>query len=243
MDSSFGPSRQRLESKGGGDQETVHSLEESSGQDSAVAEFRDKYELLRAAYEQRILHLSRTVRDVCGEIVSSEVISELRKDAISSAFIPGHITEVLSAHLHTERESFVHETIEKLSETELRLRAKENTLHDCMTRISELETSLNESNQMIHLFQPMSDELRAIKEEYEFMRDSSNEEASSLRGATEELEEKVRQLSQQLDFKTAECSLLETQLRETAKQKVNRGGSNQDIAIEARHPGLKSKGL
>lgn len=83
--------------------------------------FRDKYQILRSAYEQRIRDLTNVVQSACSNLVSDDLIVEMRGDRASSAFIPVHINEVITRHLDSEREKFLHELLQKYSSLEIEL--------------------------------------------------------------------------------------------------------------------------
>lgn len=183
------------------------SLGESE-EGSALALFRERYELLRQAYETRVLQLGRSVQETCSSLLSSEIVDELRRDAASSVFVPGHLVEVVSAHLRAERESGLHQSFAKLSELELRLRQTEEALRRSQGRVEELDASLSESQQAIHLLQPMNERLRGLEDEYRLLERSSAESIATLEAQKSELAGRLGQVEDELAFREAECELL-----------------------------------
>lgn len=101
--------------------------------------FRDRYNVLRAAYETRIKSLSDVIQDACASLFSDELLNEMKQDKTSSAFIPAHLSELLGKHLENERERYIHQLVSHLCtvETELvRSREKNAAL---ISRVGKLE--------------------------------------------------------------------------------------------------------
>jgi len=103
--------------------------------------FRDRYNVLRAAYETRIKSLSDVIQDACASLFSDELLNEMKQDKTSSAFIPAHLSELLDKHLENERERYIHQLVSHLStvETEL-VRAREKNAA-LISRVGKLEES------------------------------------------------------------------------------------------------------
>ena len=181
---------------------------EGESESAALALFRDRYELLRLAYERRVRELGLGLRDTCARLLRSEVVDELARDPASSAFIPGHIAEVVSAHLLAERETSLHESLDRLSALELALRQTEEALRRSQTRAGELEAGLAESQRALRALQPLEERLRRLEAEYRGLETSAAESVEALEADKSALEERLRSLSDELAFKAAECELL-----------------------------------
>jgi exonuclease VII large subunit len=91
--------------------------------------FKEKYQTLRKAYEQRIKQFSETISNLCNSVYNDELLQQLKNDKTSSLFIPSHLTEIIDHHLSNEREKFLQELQFKNSslESELTLMKKQLT--------------------------------------------------------------------------------------------------------------------
>ena len=181
---------------------------EGVSETTALALFRERYELLRQAYERRVRDLGQGLQDTCARLLRSEVVDELARDPASSAFIPGHIAEVVSAHLLAERETSIHESLDRVSELELALRQTEETLRRSQSRAGELEAGLVESQRALQALQPLGERLWRLEAEYRGLETSAAESMEALEADKSALEERLQSVSDELAFKVAECELL-----------------------------------
>ena len=86
-----------------GDDESKASVEDyatvyasAQTKEALDATYQDKYNLMKSAYEQRITQLSEVIQDTCMSICNDELLNSMKLDNTSSAFMPAHISEILS---------------------------------------------------------------------------------------------------------------------------------------------------
>jgi hypothetical protein len=83
--------------------------------------FKERYQMLRNAYEQRIKQLTGVVQNMCSSFYNDELLQQLKSDRTSAFFIPSHLNEIVENHLHSEREKYVQELLQKNSTLEAEL--------------------------------------------------------------------------------------------------------------------------
>jgi hypothetical protein len=105
---------------------------ETKGQEPDTSYIQQRYNLLKQAYEERIEQLSQVVHNTCAKLLSDEVFIELKGDRTSAAFVPSHLSEVISASLHGEREEYIHELLQKIN-------TYENDKHITNTMVASLK--------------------------------------------------------------------------------------------------------
>ena len=71
--------------------------------------FKDKYEIMKRAYESRIEQLSQVIQETCQQLLSDEILANMKGDPTSQDYIPAHLQELLSSHIHGERERYIHD--------------------------------------------------------------------------------------------------------------------------------------
>jgi len=104
--------------------------------------FKDKYKVLRDAYEQRVLQLSDVVTRTCEHLLGDEVLLEMRTDKASSVFIPAHLSEVIQRHLEHEREQFIHKLVTQLSSVKVELLQCQETLVTRDKAVADMEADV-----------------------------------------------------------------------------------------------------
>ncbi len=80
--------------------------------------FKDKYEIMKRAYQSRIEQLSQVIQETCQQLVSDEVLANMKGDPTSQDYIPAHLQELLSTHVHSERERYIHDLVSRLASLE-----------------------------------------------------------------------------------------------------------------------------
>ena len=80
--------------------------------------FKDRYEIMKRAYESRIEQLSQVIQETCQQLVSDEVLANMKGDPTSQDYIPAHLQELLSTHVHSERERYIHDLVTRVASLE-----------------------------------------------------------------------------------------------------------------------------
>lgn len=161
--------------------------------------FRDKYQILRSAYEQRIKDLTSVIQSACSNLVSDELIVEMKGDRASSAFIPTHINEVITRHLDSEREKFMHELLQKYSTLEMELG---------QTKQSNLKLkadSQHSERQLRQLEQTHKDQVGKLEEKLQL----AMKENSKLQKITDQKAYELGVLEQSFQQSTRELAVIE----------------------------------
>lgn len=194
----------------------------NSNYDELEYHFQERYSILKESYEIRLKQLSESILEVCNTITNDETISELKKDKISSYFLPNHISEILSSHLHTKRELQLQQTILKLKEMEVTCNRYELLAMNQQEQIDELTNSIIENTNMIAVeandqthsiistidLTPIQQKLGDIEQQYySFTSEAiAHEEEILLKLKTleekeEDYQQKISDLSHQLDLR------------------------------------------
>ena len=101
--------------------------------------FRDRYSVLRGAYEARIKAMQEAVSSSLAALCSDELVQEMRQDKTSSAFIPAHISELMASHLEGERERYLHSVLQQQASLEADLAKGRDRQLALANKVSRLE--------------------------------------------------------------------------------------------------------
>ena len=75
--------------------------------------FRERYNALRGVYEQRLEHLTASVRKIYQAVTADEVGMAMQTDPTSNGFFKAHLSELVENELGAEREEFVHRLVRR----------------------------------------------------------------------------------------------------------------------------------
>jgi hypothetical protein len=172
--------------------------------------FRDKYHLLRSAYEKRIKELSQVVQATCTNILSDELIMEMRGDKASSAFIPAHISEIIERHLDSERERFLHELVQKSTHMETELNNYKQGAAKLKAELHEFQKSSHTTE--MQLKQQLQSTLTRLKDKID--------ECEKLKRVSEQKAYEVDVLEQSFQQSTRELAIIENIDQQTQKHRT-----------------------
>ena len=102
--------------------------------------FRERYNALRNVYEQRLEHLTASVRKIYQAVKADEVGMAMQTDPTSSGFFKAHLSEVVENELGAEREEFVHRLVNHVSVLEASCRKYQAELGEQTRRAQHLES-------------------------------------------------------------------------------------------------------
>lgn len=204
--------------------------------------FKDRYSVLRSAYEARIKALQEVISECCAGLFSDELLHEMKQDRTSSAFIPAHISELLSTHLEGERERYLHQVVQHLSSVETELaRSREKTAQQG-NRIARLEEACAQGRRAELEVEPLKRQLAALQETSAESERHSREALSRLEEAHAALQADHADLLQehqeacsQLDSRTAQLAALHHQQSERERDvralETSVEQSTRDLAV------------
>ncbi len=181
--------------------------------------FKQKYKILRQAYEDRLAGLSQVVEDTCAAVLTDEVGLEMRNDPLSVGFLPAHLAEVFTTYLQSERELYVNELILKLSSMELQLSRKNEIIETQGQKIEKLDAELSQFRHQQLEIEPAR--LRQIHTEETLKSVSAQskleiQELSSKNGillqTNQTLEAALAEHKRSLEEKNVEINRLQTEL-------------------------------
>ena len=178
-------------------------------------QFKDRYNILRQAFEERIAKLTLVVESTCSKLLSDAVIQELGRDKTTAVFVPSHISEVIATNLNNEKEKYIHSILSKanylesanskLNEVNTQLMQKIET-----TNANMVQAKFAESN-----MKAMSEKLKSIDDEFKRYaakaeRDlaSRASEVETLQGRQREQASTIDMLGSQLADRQRECDKL-----------------------------------
>lgn len=171
-------------------------------------QFKDKYKVLRTAYERRIEQLTTSVEAVCAQILGDDLIASMRTDAASSVFIPAHISETLASYLKADRESDIQELLERDSALNIQLSRKTAIIDNQNARIAQLEEMSTKGRASEGELEALQDKVKSLEAQYSAFALQARDEQEELR-RQQESESRLRvTLQEQLDQNQAELSVL-----------------------------------
>ena len=204
--------------------------------------FKDRYSVLRSAYEARIKALQEMISECCAGLFSDELLHEMKQDRTSSAFIPAHISELLSTHLEGERERYLHQVVQHLSSVETELaRSREKTAQQG-NRIARLEEACAQGRRAELEVEPLKRQVAALQEASAEAQRHSHEALSRLEEAHTALQADHNELIHeheeacaQLDARSAQLAALHHQQAERERDvralETSVEQSTRDLAV------------
>ena len=160
--------------------------------------FNDKCNFIRDSYDQRSRQLSAVVNKLCEELVSDEVLKEMRSDRTSSAFIPAHLGEVINRHLEDNREQFIHRLISQLSDARSGLSKCKDQETQRNKYIDSLEPEIIRGRKALSGMDSLQRQLTDLKRQYDHLQQYSQEKIRKLKVANDQLNQRDTQSREQL---------------------------------------------
>jgi hypothetical protein len=163
-------------------------------------QFKDRYNILRQAFEERIAKLSLVVESTCSKLLSDAVIQELGRDKTTAVFVPSHISEVIATNLNNEKEKYIHSILSKanylesanskLNEVNTQLMQKIET-----TNANMVQAKFAESN-----MKAMSEKLKSIDDEFKRYASKAERDLASRASEVETLQGRQREQASTIDM-------------------------------------------
>lgn len=160
--------------------------------------FNDKCNFIRDSYDQRSRQLSAVVNKLCEELVSDEVLQEMRSDRTSSAFIPAHLGEVINRHLEDNREQFIHRLISQLSDARSGLSKCKDQEIQRNRYIDSLEPEIIRGKKALIGMDSLQRQLTDLKRQYDHLQQYSQEKIRKLKVSNDQLNQRDSQSREQL---------------------------------------------
>lgn len=183
--------------------------------------FKDKYMILRSAYDKRIRKLTEVVKEACSEVLADELIVEMKHDKASSSFIPAYLAETIERHLDGEREKFIHQMMSKVSalEAELTKSLQKNDAQNRMIKASQ--QSLEQGKKSEKSYHAIKEAMLSMESQYKQQLDEANklivelkDRNSMLEKSHKDMEIKVKKAEAYAEDITNECQRLSNVNRE-----------------------------
>ena len=159
--------------------------------------FNDKCNFIRDFYDQRSRQLSAVVNKLCEELVSDEVLQEMRSDRTSSAFIPAHLGEVINRHLEDNREQFIHRLISQLSDARSGLSKCKDQEAQRNKYIDSLEPEIIRGRKALSGMDSLQRQLTDLKRQYDQLQQYSQEKIRKLKVTNDQLNQRDTQSREQ----------------------------------------------
>lgn len=182
--------------------------------------FQDKYKMLRQAYEDRILKLTNVIEETCSKLFNDELLNELKNDKTSAAFIPAHLSEIISNQLQSENERHLHTLFEKLGVVEVEKIAYQKSIVDLKKQLVTVEKELAESKRTGAACVPLTQNIHNLEKNFREYVESSTEEIAVLQATIEQMQARDKKLSNKLEIVMFELAE-KNKLCETFKVQLN----------------------
>ena len=186
--------------------------------------FNDKCNFIRDSYDQRSRQLSVVVNKLCEELVSDEMLQEMRSDRTSSAFIPAHLGEVINRHLEDNRELFIHRLITQLSDARSSLLKCKDQEVQKNKYIDSLEPEVIRGKKALSGMDSLQRQLTDMKRQYDHLQQYSQEKIRKLNMMNEELNytdsqsrEQLQKLMMDLSIKSQAVESLQKDVEEKTR--------------------------
>lgn len=170
-------------------------------------QFKDKYKILRIAYERRIQQLTASVEAVCAQLLGDDLISSMRTDAASSVFIPSHISETLASYLKSARESDIQDVLERESALNIQLSRKNAIIDNQNARLEHLEAETTKGKASEGELEAMQEKVKALEAQYSAYSMQTKVEMDELKRQKESETLLKNTLQEQFDKSQAELSV------------------------------------
>eukprot|EP01038_Epipyxis_sp_PR26KG_P005306 gene5306-7370_t len=201
--------------------------------------FRDKYQVLKSAYERRISQFSQTVEQVFEKILNDDILHEMRGDATSLQYIPSHIAEIVTDHLNGEREKYVQLLIQKSSGFEFEY-TKEKDINIFLKRkLENQEKQIIQGNKAQDSLVILSKKLLDLEQQYNTTTSENDEEIQQLKTLNHKLKvnenalkSKLEKSIQEIVDKTNDNDALQKLIAEKNHQKEILENINEQITRE-----------
>lgn len=185
-----------------------------------MKQFKDRYNILRQAFEERIAKLSLVVESTCSKLLSDAVIQELGRDKTTAVFVPSHISEVIATNLNNEKEKYIHSILSKaiyLESANSKLNEVNNQL---MQRIETANSHMVQAKFSESNMKAMSEKLKSIDDEFKRYAAKAEKDLASRASEVETLQGRQREqaatidmLGSQLADRQRECDKLTYNLK------------------------------
>ena len=187
--------------------------------------FEDKIGLVRGEYEKRLRHLGDAIRETCRNVISDDVLAEMKTDPTSSAFIPAHLHEMIEMQFTNEREAYIHGLVAKVSSLELDASKRVQMHEDLQKRLAHAQDEAlagKNAERVVHELRTSLSNLEgqcaALTQENKVALEEalrSNEELTQQNGA---LNHQVDDLRNRLNLSAQECDILTTENQSRARE-------------------------
>lgn len=161
--------------------------------------FKEKYSVLRHAYEDRIKRMSDVINLTCKTLLSDEIIQEMKQDRASSIFVVSHADEIIDRHLESDREVYINELLEKISQQDILLRKKNKEI------LGLRESAARREKEMAEKATSTSSTITQLQNQLRQKID----ECEKLRVLSEQREQDINLLEQSFQQSAKELALIE----------------------------------
>jgi chromosome segregation ATPase len=165
-------------------------------------QFHQRYQILKAAYEDRIKQLSATLEETCNEIASNEIIDSLKDDPTSSIFVPNFIQDILFSHLKSDREKYLMEVLNHEVELKHLLQKQKDICHDQNETIHSLQEEVQRGKEAEEMMSSMKKQIHTLSDSYQHISEQARDEISRAIHQKDAAELKEASLREQLSFLT-----------------------------------------
>ena len=163
----------------------------------------NKNDALREAYNNRLSELSATVEELCSELLSDEVIAQMRIDSTTKAFLPAHLSEIIDLHLRNEKENTISNLMMQNSYLQEERAAAIGTIRQLTDKYNILINDLDRVNDDRTY---LKSKLRDLEERYSKHIDENQNKISYLESCQKELQKEVSISNQLLAARNEEFS-------------------------------------
>lgn len=163
-------------------------------------QFKQRYNILKNAYENRIQQLSLTLEETFNEITTNELIDSLKEDSSTLVFIPNIIQDIFLTHLKSDREKYLIESLNKENELKLLLQNQQEICKNQNETIISLENEIERGRDTNDMMIKMREQISNLNEQYKQMSLQAQEEITNVQREKDAALLRESSLQQQLNL-------------------------------------------
>jgi len=160
--------------------------------------FKQKYDFLRDAYEQRIKQLATAIEGGMTNFLSDEILGSMSEHGVTAAYIHQHLAEVFDDHLKNDRERYIHQSLSKISTLETDLKAANDLNGSNLSKMQKMKTEIEKLKRDVQVIEPMRKTQVSVEEKCRHLEKQFGDDREELLKQNEHLQEHNTKTTQQL---------------------------------------------
>ena len=187
--------------------------------------YQDKLVIVQQEYEKRLRHMGDAIRETCSNLMTDDILAEMKTDHTSSAFIPAHLHEMIESQFGAEREAHIHGLVSKVSSLEMDAVKNSEIAEDLRRRLQKSQGHATRGKTAERVVHDLRSSLTNLEGQCELLATESKSELDDALRKNAELTQRVSDLSHQnedmyhrLNLSAQELDILSTENESRARE-------------------------